>query len=345
MAYTIGVIPGDGIGPEVTKEALKVLSTVSSDCNIKYEIIEYPFGGEYYLSKKGLIQDKTIEELKSLSAIFLGAIGHPDVPPGILEKGLLLKIRFSLDQYINLRPIRLYPGVHTPIKDKGPKDIDFIVVRENTECVYAGLGGVLKDEVAIEEMIYTRGGIERCVKYAYSLAQKRRKKLTLVDKSNVLVFGHGLWKKIFAEIGVEFPDVVQDHAYIDAMCMWMLKNPEWFDTVVTCNLFGDIITDLGAMIQGGMGVAAGGNINPGGVSMFEPIHGSAPKYANKGLANPIAAILAMGMLLENIGEIEAAQKIEKGVSSVLQSGKIKDMSAGGMGFSTSEVGDLVANEV
>ncbi|MEW6006753.1 MAG: 3-isopropylmalate dehydrogenase [bacterium] len=345
MAYRIGVIPGDGIGPEVCKEALKVLGAVASSCKIKYEIIEYPFGGEYYLSKKEVLPEGIIEELKGLSAIFLGAIGHPDVPPGILEKGLLLKIRFGLDQYINLRPVKLYQGVNTPLKDKEPKDIDLVVVRENTECVYAGIGGVLRDEVAIENMVYTRKGIERCVRYAYNLSRIRRKKLTLVDKSNVLVFGHGLWKKIFKEIGDEFSDVEQDHAYIDAMCMWMIKNPEWFDTVVTCNLFGDIITDLGAIIQGGMGVAAGGNINPGGVSMFEPIHGSAPKYANRSIANPIAAILAMGMLLENLNEIEAAKRIENAVALVLASGKIKDMSAGKMGLSTSEIGDLISKAI
>ncbi|MEW6482090.1 MAG: 3-isopropylmalate dehydrogenase [bacterium] len=345
MAYRIGVIPGDGIGPEVCKEALKVLGAVASSCKIKYEIIEYPFGGEYYLSKKEVLPEGIIEELKGLSAIFLGAIGHPDVPPGILEKGLLLKIRFGLDQYINLRPVKLYQGVNTPLKDKEPKDIDFVVVRENTECVYAGMGGVLRDEVAIENMVYTRKGIERCIRYAYNLSRIRRKKLTLVDKSNVLVFGHGLWKKIFKEIGGEFPDVERDHAYIDAMCMWMIKNPEWFDTVVTCNLFGDIITDLGAIIQGGMGVAAGGNINPDGVSMFEPIHGSAPKYAKRSIANPIAAILAMGMLLENLNEIEAAKRIENAVALVLASGKIKDMSAGKMGLSTSEIGDLISEAI
>ncbi|MEW6102376.1 MAG: 3-isopropylmalate dehydrogenase [bacterium] len=345
MAYRIGVIAGDGIGPEVTREALKVLSCVASSCNINYELIEYPFGGEYYLSKNEVLPGGIIDELKGLSAIFLGAIGHPDVPPGILEKGLLLKIRFSLDQYINLRPIKLYQGVITPIKDKGPKDIDFVVVRENTECVYAGIGGVLRDELAIENMVYTRKGIERCLRYAYNLARKRRKKLTLVDKSNVLVFGHGLWQRIFKEIGSEFKDVEQDHAYVDTMCMWIIKNPESFDTVVTCNLFGDILTDLGAIIQGGMGVAAGGNINPSGVSMFEPIHGSAPKYANSNIANPIAAILAVSLLLENLNEIEAAKKIESAVSSVLASGKIKDMSAGKMGLSTQEVGDLIALEI
>lgn len=345
MDYRIAVIPGDGIGPEVTREALKVFSCVCKACNISYETIEYPFGGEYYLLKNEVLPDGIIEELRGLSAIFLGAIGHPDVSPGVLEKGLLLKIRFSLDQYINLRPIKLYPGVYTPIKDKEPKDIDLVVVRENTECAYAGIGGILRDEVAIEEMVYTRKGIERCVRYAYSLAQKRRKKLTLVDKSNVLVFGHGLWRRIFKEIGEEFPSVEQDYAYIDAMCMWMIKNPEWFDTVVTCNLFGDIITDLGAIIQGGMGVAAGGNINPEGVSMFEPIHGSAPKYAGKGLANPIAAILAIAMMLEHLNETKASEMVEASVRKVLSSGKIKDMSAGKMGISTSDVGDLIAGEI
>lgn len=345
MAYRIGVIPGDGIGPEVTKEALKVFCAVCKACNISYEIIEYPFGGAYYLKKNEVLPPSIISELKGLSAIFLGAIGHPDVKSGILERELLLKIRFSLDQYINLRPIKLYPGVFTPIKDKGPNDINFVVVRENTECAYSGIGGILRDEVAIEEMVYTRKGIERCVKYAYLLAQKSRKKLTLVDKSNVLVFGHGLWRKIFKEIGGLFPDVQQDYAYIDAMCMWMIKNPEWFDVVVTCNLFGDIITDLGAILQGGLGVAGSGNINPEGVSMFEPVHGSAPKYANKGLANPIGAILAIKMMLEVLNETKAAQMVEKAVVNVLVGGKIKDMSAGKMGLSTSQVGDLIASEI
>ncbi|HAW49580.1 TPA: 3-isopropylmalate dehydrogenase [bacterium] len=341
MAYRIGVIPGDGIGPEVTREALKVLSSVAQICNIKYEITEYPFGGEYYLSHNKVLPDGILDEFKKLSAILLGAIGHPDVPPGVLEKGVLLKIRFGLDQYINLRPVKLYPGIYTPIKNKTPKDIDFVVVRENTECLYSGIGGRLRDEVVIETMIYTRKGIERCIRYAYDLARKRRKRLTLVDKSNVLVYGHGLWQEIFKEVGKEYSDITQDHAHVDAMCMWMIKNPEWFDTVVTCNMFGDIITDLGAIIQGGMGVAPGGNINPEGVSMFEPIHGSAPKHANKGFANPIASILAMAMMLDNLGETKAAEMVENAVSSVCQSGRIKDMSAGKMGVSTSEVGDLV----
>ena len=346
MTMKIGVIAGDGVGPEVIREAKKSLSSACKKHNISYELIEYPWGGDYYLKYKSALPSSALEELSSLSAILLGAVGHPDVPAGILEKDLLLAIRFGLDQYINLRPIKLYPGVWTPIKDKGPEDINFVVVRENTECLYAGIGGVLRDDVAIQEMVYTRKGIERCIRYAFELARKReRKKLTLVDKSNVLTFGHGLWQRIFKEIGEEYPDIEKDHAYVDAMCMWMIKNPEWFDTAVTCNMFGDIITDLGAMIQGGMGIAAGGNINPGGVSMFEPIHGSAPKHAGKNIINPLAAILSTSMMLEHLGEKAAAISIEMAVISLLSSGKIQDMGAGKMGLSTSEVGDLVANAI
>jgi 3-isopropylmalate dehydrogenase len=342
----IGIIPGDGVGPEVTREAKKSLKTACRKHNIKYKMIEYPWGGNYYLKYKEALPKSGLDELSGLSAILLGAVGHLDVPAGILEKDLLLAIRFGLDQYINLRPIKLYPGVWTPIKDKSPKDINFVVVRENTECLYAGIGGVLRDDVAIQEMVYTRKGIERCIRYAFELARKReRKKLTLVDKSNVLTFGHGLWQRVFKEIGEEYPDVEKDHAYVDAMCMWMIKNPEWFDTVVTCNMFGDIITDLGAMIQGGMGIAAGGNINPEGVSMFEPIHGSAPKHAGKNIINPFAAILSTSMMLEHLGEKEAADSIEKAVISLLSSGKIQDMAAGKMGLSTSEIGDLVADAI
>ncbi|MFH0774532.1 MAG: 3-isopropylmalate dehydrogenase [bacterium] len=342
----IGVIPGDGVGSEVIREAKKSLEAACKKYNIRYELIEYPWGGDYYLKYKEPMPPSALSELKSLSAILLGAVGHPDVPPGILEKDLLLAIRFGLDQYINLRPIKLYPGVWTPIKDKSPEDINFVVVRENTECLYAGIGGVLRDDVAIQEMVYTRYGIERCIRYAFELAKNRkRKKLTLVDKSNVLTFGHGLWQRIFKEVGEEYPDVEKDHAYVDAMCMWMIKNPEWFDTAVTCNMFGDIITDLGAMIQGGMGIAAGGNINPCGVSMFEPIHGSAPKHAGKNIINPLAAILSTSMMLEHLGEKDAADSIERAVISLLSSGKIQDMGAGKMGLSTSEVGDLVANAI
>ncbi|MFB0527531.1 MAG: 3-isopropylmalate dehydrogenase [bacterium] len=346
--YKIGVIPGDGVGPEVIREGLKVIDAASKKAGFKYETVTYDFGSERYLKTGEVLPDSALEEMKKLDVIYLGAVGHPQVKPGILERGLLLRLRFGLDQYINLRPVILYPGVPTPLKDKKPEDIDFVVVRENTEGLYIGIGRFEKkgspEEVAVQEMINTRKGVERCIRYAFELTRKRKKKmrLTLVDKANVLTFAHDLWQRVFYKVGEEYPDVEKDHAYVDACCMWFVKNPEWFDTIVTCNMFGDIITDLGAMIQGGMGVAAGGNINPEGVSMFEPIHGSAPKYAGKNVINPIATIVAGGMLLENLGEEKGAKLIDKAVRKALSSGKIKGLDAGKMGLSTSEVGDLIA---
>jgi 3-isopropylmalate dehydrogenase len=349
--YKIGVIPGDGTGPEVVREGLKVLEAVSRKAQFSYETVLYPFGGEYYQKTGETLPDSALEEFKKLDALYLGAIGHPEVKPGILEQGILLKIRFRLDQYINLRPVKLYPNVWTPIKDKGPEDIDFVVVRENTEGLYVGAGGFLRkgtpDEVAIQESISTRKGVERCVRFAFEYARKRnkRKKLTLCGKTNVLTFAFDLWERTFREVAKDYPDVETDYAHVDATTMWMVKNPEWFDVIVTDNMFGDIITDLGAMIQGGMGIAAGGNINPQGVSMFEPIGGSAPKYTGMNVINPLAAICAMGMLLETIGEVSASQMLENAVIKALESGKIKSMSAGKMGLSTQEVGDLVASLV
>ncbi|MCS7253006.1 MAG: 3-isopropylmalate dehydrogenase [Armatimonadota bacterium] len=347
--YKIAVIPGDGIGPEVVREGLKVLEAAASAAGMKYEIACYDFGGERYLRTGEALPESAIDELRTFDAIYFGAIGHPDVPPGVLERGLLLRIRFELDLYINLRPVKLYPGVWTPLKDKHPEDIDFVVVRENTEDVYVGIGGWLKrgtqDEVAFQVAVYTRHGTERCIKYAFELARLRNKKrrVTLVDKSNVLTYGHELWRRTFEEVAKDYPDIEADHAYVDACCMWMVKNPEWFDVIVTTNMFGDIITDLGAIIQGGMGVAASGNIHPGRTSMFEPIHGSAPKYAGKNVANPIAAILAMQMLVDFLGEHETAKRIEQACIRALGSGKIKSMEAGRMGMSTSEVGDFIAS--
>ncbi|MBA7511660.1 3-isopropylmalate dehydrogenase [subsurface metagenome] len=349
--YKIGVIPGDGVGPEIIKEGLKVIEAASKKTGFKYETVTYDFGGERYLKTGEVLPDSALEEMKQLDAIYLGAVGHPQVKPGILEKGLLLRVRFELDQYINLRPVILYPGVPTPLKDKKPEDIDFVVVRENTEGLYLGIGRIEKkdspEEVAVQEMVNTRKGVERCIRYAFELTRKRKKKmrLTLVDKANVLTFAHDLWQRVFYKVGEEYPDVEKDHAYVDACCMWFVKNPEWFDTIVTCNMFGDIITDLGAIIQGGMGVAAGGNINPEGVSMFEPIHGSAPKYTGKNVINPIATIVAGQMLLENLGEETGAKLIDGAVRKALVSGKIKGLSAGKMGLSTSEVGDLIANYI
>ncbi len=347
--YKIAVLPGDGIGPEVVNEGLKVIRKVAEKVGFDYETVFYDFGGERYLEKGGdPLPDSALTEFKEMDAIYLGAVGHPDVKPGILEHGILLKIRFSLDLYINLRPIKLYPGVWTPIKDKGPEDIDFIVVRENTEDLYVGMGGFFKkgtpEEVAIQQSVNTRKGVERCIRFAYDLAMKRkRKKLTLCDKANVLTYAHDLWRRVFNEVGEEYPDVEKDFAFVDATTMWMVKNPEWFDVIVTCNMFGDIITDLGAMIQGGMGVAASGNINPNSVSMFEPIHGSAPKYKGTNMANPIAAICAGGMMLDHLGEKKSAELIDNAVSKALASGKIKDLSAGKMGMTTSEVGDFIAS--
>ncbi|MHB0977279.1 MAG: 3-isopropylmalate dehydrogenase [Candidatus Aquicultorales bacterium] len=350
MAYKIGVLPGDGTGPEVVAEALKALEAAAEKFGVKYELTHYGFGGDRYLKTGETLPDSAIEEFAKLDAILLGAIGHPDVKPGILEQGILLKLRFALDQYINLRPVKLYPGVDTPIKDKGPEDIDFVVVRENTEGLYAGAGGFLKkgtaDEVAVQESINTRKGVERCIRYAfgYTKDRDRRKELTLCGKTNVLTYAFDLWQRTFDEVAKEYPDIKTDYAHVDAITMWFVKNPEWFDVIVTDNMFGDIITDLGAMIQGGMGIAAGANINPEGVSMFEPIGGSAPKYTGMNIINPLAAISAAGLMLETLGEKPAGQAIERAVMKVTGT-KLKSMAAGKMGYSTSEVGDLVADLV
>ncbi len=347
-SYKIAVIPGDGTGPEVINEGIKVLKAVSRKFGFKLDFENYDFGGERYKKTGETLPESAVKELKKFDAIYLGAIGHPDVKPGILEKGILLNLRFSLDQYINLRPVKLYPGVWTPIKDKEPEDIDFVVVRENTEGLYVGTGGYLKkgteDEVAVQESVNTRKGVERCLRYAFEVTRKRDKdkKLTLCGKTNVLTYAFDLWERAFHEIGEkDYKDIQRDYAHVDATCMWMVKNPEWFDVIVTDNMFGDIITDLGAMIQGGMGIAAGGNINPEGVSMFEPIGGSAPKYTGKNVINPLAAICAGGMMLEVIGEENAGKAIEKTVMSITP--KLKSLSAGKMGYSTTQVGDLVSS--
>jgi 3-isopropylmalate dehydrogenase len=348
--YNISVIPGDGTGPEVVAEGIKVLKTVSEKFGFSLNFNHYDLGGEHYMASGEILPDNTLDLLSKTDAIYLGAIGHPDVKPGILEKGILLKLRFYFDQYINLRPVKLYEGVQTPIKGKGPEDIDFVVVRENTEGLYAGAGGCLKrgtpDEVAIQESINTRKGVERCIRYAFECCRKRnkRKKLTLCGKTNVLTFAFDLWERAFNEVGEEYPDIETDYAHVDAICMWMVKNPEWFDVIVTDNMFGDIITDLGAMIQGGMGIAAGANINPEGISMFEPIGGSAPKYTGKKVINPIAAISSAQIMLETLGESTASSLIEKGVIKVLRD-DLKDVAAGKMGYSTQEVGDLVVDYI
>jgi 3-isopropylmalate dehydrogenase len=349
--YKIAVMPGDGTGPEVTAEAVKVLAAAAEKTGFKYETQEYDLGGERYKRTGEILPDSVVEELRQYDAILLGAIGHPDVKPGILEKGILLRARFELEQYINLRPVKLYPGVETPLKDKGPEDIDFVVVRENNEGLYTGSGGFLKkgtkEEVAIQTSINTYKGVERCLRYAFEFTRKRNREntLTLCGKTNVLTYAFDLWERVFNEIGeADFSDIKRDYAHVDATTMWMVKNPEWFDVIVTDNMFGDIITDLGAMVQGGMGIAAGGNINPEGTSMFEPIGGSAPKYTGMNIINPMAAISSAQMMMMVLGEDEASNLMEEAVSHVIST-KLKSMAAGKMGYSTSEVGDLVADYI
>ena len=365
--YKIAVLPGDGTGPEVVVEGLKVLNAAAEKFGFAIETTDFDWGGDRYLATGNVLPDDAAETLKQFDSVFLGAIGHPDVKPGILEKGILLKLRFELDQYINLRPVKLYPGVETPIANKGPEDIDYVVVRENTGGIYTGIGGNTmkgtQDEVAVQSMVYNRKQVERAIRFAFEQAVKRNSKenpwrglseqdiadgkigqLTLCGKTNVLTFVFDLWERTFYEVAKDYPQIKTDYCHVDATCMWMVKNPEWFDVIVTCNIFGDIITDLGAMTQGGMGIAAGGNVNPQGVSMFEPIGGSAPKYTGMGVINPLAAVSAAAMMLDFLGESEAAKAIEKSVALVT-SQKLESMAAGRMGYSTSEVGDLVVENL
>jgi len=346
--YDIAVIAGDGIGPEVSREAMKVLDAAGEVFGFSTRRTEYPFGTEHYLKTEEIFPDSAFDEVKQKGAIFLGAIGDPRVPVGLIEYGIIAKMRFELDLYVNLRPIKLYDAALCPLKDKGPEDVDMIIVRENTEDAYVGAHGFTHkghpEEVATQTMVYTRSGVERVVRYAFDLARARdkRKHLTLIDKANA-VRAQDIWTRTFADVSKEYPDVETGHAYIDAACMWMVKNPEWFDVAVTTNLFGDIITDLGAMVQGGMGIAASGNIHPGKVSLFEPIHGSAPKHAGKNIASPVAAILAVSMMLDYLGEKLAAASIETAVADLLRSKRLKGVSTAD--HATSEVGDMVVGEL
>src|SRR5271154_2871866 len=347
-SYNIAVLGGDGTGPEVIAEAIKVLDAAAAKFKLKLHYVDYDLGGARYLRTHEALPDSVVTELRKFPAILLGAIGHPEVKPGILEKGILLRLRFELEQYINLRPVKLYDERFCPLKDKGPKEIDFVVVRENNEGLYTGSGGFVfkgtPHEIAVQESINTRRGVERCLRYAFDYTRKRNKdkKLTLCGKTNVLTYAFDLWERAFHEIGQkDYPEITRDYAHVDATTMWFVKNPEWFDVIVTDNMFGDIITDLGAMIQGGMGIAAGGNINPQGTSMFEPIGGSAPKYTGKNVINPLAAICAGALMLDFLGEYPAAQAIESAVIKVTRE-KIKSLAAGRMGFTTAQVGDLVA---
>ncbi len=344
-SYSVAVVAGDGIGPEVVREGLRVLERIAAIEGFTVRTTQYPFGAEHYLKTKEIFPETAFSEVKQHDAILLGAIGDPRIEVGLLEFGIIAKMRFELDLYVNLRPVKLYSEHLCPLKDKKPEDVDFIVVRENTEDAYAGMRGFFKkgtpDEVATQEIIFTRKGVERVIRYAFELCRKRgrAKKLTLVDKANA-VRAMDLWTRTFAEVGAEYPDIARDHAYIDAACMWCVKNPEWFDTVVTSNMFGDILTDLAAMIQGGLGIAASGNLHPGRVSLFEPIHGSAPKYAGKNVASPVATIMAVQMMLDYLGEPRAAQRIEDTVAGLVRSRRIPSLGSDS-GLSTSAVGDLV----
>lgn len=372
VAYKIAVIPGDGIGPEVIREGVKVLQTLQ-DCmpEVKLEFVYFPYGADHYLKTGETISEEGLKELSKFDAIYLGALGDPRVPPGILEQGILLKIRFYFEQFVNLRPVKLYPGVPCPLVGKKPEDVNFYIVRENTEDFYVGIGGRIRekrrteheikrsiysikfgldsevdgDEIAYQIGVISRKGAERVIRYAFELARRKgKKRVTNVDKANVLTHVYSLWREVFEKIAKEYPDIETEHAFVDAISMWFVKNPEWYQVVVTPNMFGDIITDLGAIIQGGMGLAPGGNINPEGISMFEPIHGSAPKYAGKNVANPIATILAGHLMLEQLGETKAAEVLEKAVAEVLREGKVRTRDLGGSS-STSEVGNAIANKI
>jgi len=372
MKYKIPVMAGDGIGPEIVEEGKKVVDAVSEVENFEVEWIHFPHGADHYLSTGELLSEDTLKELAKYRAIYLGALGDPRVETGVLEAGILLKLRFYMDEYVNLRPIQLLEGVETPLRNKGPKDINFKVVRENTEDFYIGLGGRAKkgrskkklelvralykvkfgldidsssDEIGYQIGVISKTGAERVIKYAFELAKKDgRNKVTSVDKANVLSYAYGFWREIFTKVAKKYPDIQTEFNFVDAITMWMVKNPEWYQIVVTPNMFGDIITDLGAMLQGGLGMAPGGNINPRGTSMFEPIHGSAPKYKGMNKVNPIATILAGAMLLDSIGESGAAKRVETAVNDVLREGKVRTYDIGGTS-KTSEVGDAVAVKV
>lgn len=363
--YKIPVLPGDGIGPEIIAEGRKVIDAAGERFGFDVEWIEYPHGADHYLETGELISEETLKELSGYPAIYLGSIGDPRIAPGILEKGILLTARFYFDQYINLRPIKLLDGVWTPIKDKTSKDIDFVVVRENTEDFYIGIGGRAKkgeskdllevkrtlysakfgldietdsEEIGYQIGLISKEGTKRVIEYAFDIAENRKKHVSSVDKANVLSDIYGFWREEFNAVSAKHPDFTTDFNFVDAITMWFVKNPEWFDVVVTPNMFGDIITDLGAMIQGGLGLAPGGNINPTGTSMFEPIHGSAPKYKGQNKVNPIATIWAGAMLIEQLGEKEAADMIVSAIQKNILDGEVKTYDMGGRS-STSDVGD------
>ena len=374
--YDIARIPGDGIGPEIIREGVKVLEAAAAVYGFELKWNDYPFGADCYLKTGEALPDAALDEMRQMNAIYFGAAGDPRVAPGVLEVGLILKMRFALDQYINLRPCKLYPNVETPLKRTGP--IEIWCVRENLEDFYNGLGAIVRangdpeqkklvrmeldralyhasfdmdaklgadDDYALGLGIITRKNTERTMRYSFELARaKGKKKVTAVDKANVIPHMYGLWREVFEDVAKDYPDIAHENNFADACNMWFVKNPEAYDVVVFPNLMGDIVTDLGAIITGGLGFAAGGNINPEGVSMFEPIHGSAPKYKGLDVINPIATILAGGLMLEAIGERDAGALVERAVSEALASGMIKTRDMGGT-TKCSETGDIVAEKI
>lgn len=347
--YRIAVIGGDGVGPEVTDQALKALEAAGDRFGFRYSTTDYDLGGRRYLASGEVLPDSVLDELADHDVILLGAIGTPDVPPGVLERGLLLKMRFAFDQYVNHRPVKLFEGVPTPIAGLTPDACDMLVIRENTEGMYVGAGGLLQHgtphEVATQESLSTRMGTERIIRYAFDQAMTRSRHLTMCHKTNVLNFAGDLWQRTFDEVATDYPDVETDYVHVDAMCLYMVNSPERFDVVVTDNLFGDIITDLGAAIQGGMGLAASGNLNPTGAypSMFEPVHGSAPDIAGKGWANPVAAVLSVAVCLDHLEQGDAAAAVESAAASVLPT--MPEMAGAGMGASTDQLGDRIASAI
>lgn len=345
----IAVIPGDGIGPEVVREGLRVLERAAALGGFSYETTVFPFGAEHYLATQEVLSDASFEQVRAHDAVLLGAIGDPRMAPGFLEFGIVARLRFGLDLFANLRPVKLHDAALTPLRDKGPEHLDFEVVRENTEDAYAGMWGQFKkgtpDEVATQEIIFTRKGVERVIRFAFERcrARDRRRKLTLLTKANA-VRAMELWTRTFAEVGAEYPDITRDHQYIDAACMYVVTAPEQYDTVVTSNMFGDIFTDLGAALVGGLGIAASANLHPGRTSLFESIHGSAPQFAGQNRANPLATIMAVSMMLEYLGEPAAAARVEGAVVRLLRSRTLPNLGMDS-GFGTDRVGDLVLAEL
>ncbi len=342
--YRIAVIPGDGIGTEVVAEGRKVLQAVSNRFGLAFDTTDFDLGAQRYLTTGDVLPESELADIATYDAILLGAVGDPRVPPGVLERGLLLKLRFRLDHHINLRPVKLYPGVSTPLAGKGPTDIDMVVCREGTEGPYVGAGGSLRtgtpQEVAVEESLNTAFGVERIVRDAFARAERRRGHVTLVHKTNVLTNAGALWTRVFAEVAAQYPDITTDYVHVDAASMFFITDPGRFDVVVTDNLFGDIITDIGAAIAGGIGRAASGNIDATRVhpSMFEPVHGSAPDIAGRGLADPTATVLSVAMMLEHLGETDAAAAVESAVAADLAS-------RGDSARSTADIGDALVAKV